>query len=113
MLRARLFTSEQVEAIVKDYLNAGLEPAEVAAMAFAEKVTHNAYKVAPEDIDKLRSHGFSDEDILDIILAVSARNFFSRVLDATGAEPDEAYLKLEDGLREVLVVGQPFNGDES
>jgi hypothetical protein len=44
---------------------------------------------------------------------VSARNFFSRVLDATGAEPDEAYLKLEDGLREVLTVGQPFSRDES
>lgn len=81
-------------------------------MAFAEKITRNAYKVAPEDIDNLRSHGFSDTDILDIVLAVSARNFFSRVLDAVGAEPDEAYLKLEDSLREALTVGQPFHRDK-
>ncbi len=113
VLRLKLFSPEQVEAIVKDYRNAGLEPAEVAMMAFAEKVTRNAYKVAPEDIDGLRSHGFSDAGILDIVLAASARNFFSRVLDAVGAEPDETYLKLEDSLREALTVGQPFHIDQN
>lgn len=97
---------------MKDYRNAGLEPAEVVMMAFAEKVTRNAYKVTPEDIDELRTYGFSDADILDIVLAASARNFFSRVLDAVGAEPDEVYLKLEDSLREALTVGQPFQRDK-
>ena len=50
MLRSDFFSPEQVEAIAGDYRNAGLEPAEVAAMAFAEKVTHHAYKVTREDI---------------------------------------------------------------
>lgn len=104
MLRLKLFSAEQVEAIAKDYRNAGLEPSEVAIMAFAEKVTRNAYKVSPEDIDGLRSHGLSDAEILDVVLAASARNFFSRVLDATGAEPDEAFLQLEDSLREALTL---------
>jgi len=113
VLRTKVFGPEQVEAIAKDYRNAGLEPSEVAMMAFAEKITRNAYKVAPEDIDNLRSHGFSDAEILDIVLAASARNFFSRVLDAVGAEPDEAYLKLEDSLRDALIVGQPFHRDNT
>ena len=51
MLRSRFFSAEQVEAIVRDYRNAGLEPAEVAMMAYAEKIVLNAYKVTPEEID--------------------------------------------------------------
>jgi alkylhydroperoxidase family enzyme len=56
-----------------------------------EKVVLHAYKVAPEDIDGLRGHGFSDEEILDIVLAAAARSFFSKTLDALGAEVDAKY----------------------
>ncbi len=108
MLRAKFFTPEQVEAIVSDYRTAGLTPAEVAMLAYAEKVTLNAYKVTQKDIDELRSHGFSDAEILDIALVAAARNFMSKTLDAVGAEPDPEYLKLEDSLRQALAVGRPF-----
>lgn len=108
MLRSKFFSAEQVEAIVRDYHNAGLEPAEVAMMAFAEKLTLNAYKITEKDIDELRAHGFTDAEILDIALAAAARNFFSKLLDAVGAEPDAEYLKLEKGLRKALAVGRPF-----
>ena len=108
MLRAKFFTPEQVEAIVRDYRNAGLSPAEVVMLAYAEKVTLNAYKVTQQDIDELRSHGFSDAEILDVALTATARNFFSKTLDAVGAEPDPEYLKLEDSLRQALAVGRPF-----
>jgi len=77
-------------------------------LAYAEKVTLNAYKVTQKDIDELRSHGFSDGEILDIALTAAARNFFSKTLDAVGAEPDPKYLKLEDSLRQTLTVGRPF-----
>ncbi len=77
-------------------------------MAFAEKITLHAYKVTPEDIDDLGAHGFSDSDILDIVLAAAARNFYSRVVDAVGAEPDQEYMNLEFGLRQTLSVGRPF-----
>lgn len=108
MLRANFFSAEQLEAIVRDFRNAGLEPAEVAMMAFAQKVTLHAHEVTPQDIADLRGHGFSDAEILDIALAAAARNFYSKVLDAIGAEPDEVYLKLEEGLRRALTVGRPF-----
>jgi hypothetical protein len=48
----------------------------------------------------------SDGDILDVTLAVSARCFFSTVLEALGVEPDPAYRELEPGLREALTVGR-------
>ena len=77
-------------------------------MAFAEKVTLNAHAVTKEDLDGLQAHGFSDEDILDFALATAARNFYSKVLDAVGAEPDALYLKMEERLRRALTVGRPF-----
>jgi alkylhydroperoxidase family enzyme len=94
--------------MVQDFRNAGLDPADVAMMEFSEKMSLNAYKVMPSDIDNLREHGFSDAEILDIALTAAARNFFSKLMDALGAEPDERYLELEDSLREALVVGRPF-----
>jgi len=108
VLRAKFFTPEQVEAVVRDYRQAGLSPADVAMLAYVEKITLNAYKVTPRDIDDLRAHGFSDEEILDIALATAARNFYSKTLDAVGAEPDAQYLTLDDRLRETLTVGRPF-----
>ena len=52
-----------------------------------------------EDIDELRSLGFSEADIFSIILAAAGRCFFSKVLDATGTLPDAALRDMPDQLR--------------
>jgi alkylhydroperoxidase family enzyme len=109
-LRSQLFTSEQLKAIALDYRQAGLSSAEVAMMAFAEKVTGRAYTVTSADVESLRRHGLSDTEILDIALTAAARCFFSKVLDAVGAEPDDAFMSLGEGLRQALAVGRPFGG---
>jgi uncharacterized peroxidase-related enzyme len=110
LLRKEIFTNEQVEAIARDYRHAGLTPAEVAMMAFAEQVTANATGVTPDDIAGLRRHGFSDPEILDIALTAAARCFFSKMLDGVGAVPDDAFMGLEAGVRQALAVGRPFDG---
>jgi alkylhydroperoxidase family enzyme len=110
VLRKSLFSAEEVEGIVRDFRSAGLEPAEVAMLTFVEKVIGNARGITPKDIDELRSHGFTDAEILDIALAAAARSFFGKVLDAMGTEPDSVYMELEEGLREALTVGRPFEG---
>jgi alkylhydroperoxidase family enzyme len=92
--------------VVKDFRAAGLPAIEVAIIALTHKITQHAYKVTSRDIEDLRSHGLSDEEILDITAAAAARNFFSRLLDAIGAEPDAAYQELEPALREALTVGR-------
>jgi uncharacterized peroxidase-related enzyme len=106
VLRKRLFTPEQVVAIMRDYRRAGLEPEEVAVMSFAEKITLHAHSVTAQDIQDLRQHGLTDAEILDVVLAASARSFFSKVLNAVGAEPDPAYLELEPLLPEAFVEGR-------
>jgi uncharacterized peroxidase-related enzyme len=91
ILKSNFFSGEEVAQLIKDFHQAGLSAEEVAIMEFAEKVTLNASRITPDDVDALRQHGLSDTDILDIILTTAARAFFSKVLDATGALPDAVY----------------------
>jgi alkylhydroperoxidase family enzyme len=110
LLRSGIFTGEELQAIARDYRHAGLPPAEVAMMAFAEKIAADANRVSAGDIDELRRHGFSDPEILDIALTAAARCFFSKVLDGVGAAPDDAFMSLDENLRRTLAVGRPFEG---
>ncbi len=105
VLRKSSFSAEQLEAIVKDFHTAGLEPAEVAMMEFAQKISLNAHAITCTDVDDLRAQGITDIEILDITLAAAARNFFSKTLDALGAEPDAEYMNLEEPLRRALTGG--------
>jgi alkylhydroperoxidase family enzyme len=97
---------EALRAVVSDHRSAGLDEVEVAVMDLAAKVADDATSVEQADIDRLRSLGCSDQDIVDVVLAAAARCFFSTVLDALGAEPDGKYARLDPALRDVLTVGR-------
>lgn len=108
LLRKNFFSVDELAAIVKDYRHAGLPDEEVAVMSFAQKVTLQAGQVSEQDMQELRGFGLSDREILDIVLAVAARNFFSKTLDALDAYPDEAYKKFEPELLVLLAPGRSF-----
>src|SRR5262245_7316686 len=108
LLRSKLVTDPELEAIARDYRHAGLTRAEVAMMAFAEKIASQAHAVTADDVETLRGHGLSDTEIFDIAVTAAARCFFSKVLDAVGAAPDEAFRSLDERLLRVLAVGRPF-----
>jgi uncharacterized peroxidase-related enzyme len=97
-----------LEAVATDHRSAGLDAVDVAVMDLAEKVVDDATSVTLQDVDNLRTLGLSDTDILNVVLAATARCFFSKTLDAVGALPDHPYAQLEPGLREALVVGRPI-----
>ena len=101
---------ETLQAIVADHSAAGLEPVDVAVMDLADKVAADACSVTQDDIDRLRSFGLSDADILDVVAAAAARCFFSKLLDGLGVAPDASYSALDPGLLETLVVGRPVAG---
>ena len=75
---------------------------------FVQKMTLAAPEITQADVGALRAHGFSDSEIIDIAAATAARTFFSKLMDALGAEPDPEYLKMEGQLLRVLSVGRPF-----
>jgi uncharacterized peroxidase-related enzyme len=94
-----LLEPDELRAAVVDHRSAGLDEAEVAVMDLAAKVVEDATAVEQADIDRLRSLGLSDQDILDVVLAAAARCFFSKVLDAVAASPDEKYADFDPALR--------------
>jgi len=108
LLRKNFFNADQLVAIVKDFRNAGLSPEDVAIMSFAQKIITQARQINENDINGLRMHGLSDEEILDVVLASTGRSFFSKTLDALDVKPDDAYLELEPELIRALTVGRPF-----
>jgi len=86
----------------------GLDEADRAVMELAEKVVDDATSVTQADVDRLRSLGLTDAEIVDVVLAAAARCFFSKTLDALGVAPDAIYAELPDAFREALTVGRPI-----
>lgn len=107
-LRDRFFPAAEVRRIAADHHDAGLDPADVAAMDLAERVVTDPRSITGEDVAALRELGLSDRDVLDVVLAAAARCFFATVLDALGVEPDAAYRDdLDPRLLDLLTVGRP------
>ena len=104
---AELMGMEATQAMVAGETGS-LSEAERKMMAFAAKVACRAQEVGAEDIEALRTHGFADEEIFDIVAVVAGRAFFTRILDGLGAEPDAAFGELPANLVEALSVGRPI-----
>jgi uncharacterized peroxidase-related enzyme len=102
----KFLDADSVKAIVADHRRAGLSATDVAVMDFAGKVADDASSIQQADVERLRSSGLSDQEIVDVVLAAAARCFFSKTLDALGVEPDAKYADLDPGVRDALTVGR-------
>ena len=51
-------------------------------------VTRDATEVTARDLDALRGQGFRDEDILDAVEIIGFFNYYARMADALGVEPE-------------------------
>jgi uncharacterized peroxidase-related enzyme len=99
---------EPLLEIARDHRSANLSELDVAVMDLAERVVVDATSMGDSDTERLRELGLSDAEIMDVVLAASARCFFSKTLDALGVLPDASYRDLGPELLDVLVVGRPI-----
>lgn len=88
-LRAGVMDSHQLARLGRDYRDADLDLADIAVMAYAEKLSKDAASMTDLDSQELRDVGFTDRQIVDITLAAAARNFFSRTLLALAVPVDD------------------------
>ena len=97
---------ETLLAIQRNYRTAGLTDKDMAMLAYAEKVTVAADQVTQSDIDRLRTFGFTDQNIFDIALCASFRCMLSKMVDATGAVPEPAFHDSDEAFRTAMMVGR-------
>ena len=100
-------SKDTVLAVQRDFRAAGLNARDVEMLSYAETICNDASKVTQEQIERLRSVGFSDVQISDIALCASFRCFVSRFFDAVGAGPEPAFIDPDADFRRAMTVGKP------
>jgi uncharacterized peroxidase-related enzyme len=89
-------SEEQIQAARAGDLSAFTDDEEIGRfLPLAEKITRHAYRVTDEEIESLRSGGWSDAMILEAIYVVLAFNLINRLADTLGLSDAD----LEDDLR--------------
>jgi uncharacterized peroxidase-related enzyme len=106
VLLEKFLSPEGVRAVVGDHDAAELDEIDTAVVELADKVAGDATSVTQADVDRLRSLGLTDTEILDVVLAAAVRCFFSKALDGLGIEADARYAELDPELRDALTVGR-------
>ena len=73
---------------MEDYRKANLSPPDRQMLDFAVKLTESPSKVEQADIARLGSHGFDDEAIHEIVQITALFNYFDRLADGLGIDPE-------------------------
>jgi uncharacterized peroxidase-related enzyme len=103
------FPAEDIRELAAGGTPASLTAAEVELVKFARQVALDASAVTAADVARLRSHGFSEGEIFDIVATAAGRAFFTKVIESLGVEADAPFLAMDDALVEALAVGRPID----
>lgn len=85
-LRALTKDDALVAALKNDYQKADLSKSDRAMLDYAHKLTTALDKVEKADIDNLRTLGFEDQSLHDIVAIAAYFNFVNRLVDGLGVE---------------------------
>lgn len=83
----------KVKSLISDYKSIEFPIRTLAILNYAEKLTITPGLVNEFDVQNLRIHDISDEDILNINLVVSYFNFVNRIANGLGVEFSEDEIK--------------------
>jgi uncharacterized peroxidase-related enzyme len=98
-----------MRAIAADPSGAALDATDRAVIDFAAKVARDASSITAADAERLRARGLSEDEIVDVVLAVSARAFFTKVLDGLGVQADfQLGETFDPEVRTQVTVGRPI-----
>jgi uncharacterized peroxidase-related enzyme len=90
-LRTALGDQVLGDRITMDYRRAGLDERTTAMLDYAVKITKGPVACSEADVERLRSLGFSDQAIWDIIETAAMYNFTNRIAAASGMLPNREY----------------------
>jgi uncharacterized peroxidase-related enzyme len=78
----------EAEQIAIDYTSTALPMTIKALLAFATKLTMQPTKIARQDIDDLRTYGFTEQQIMETVVVVGFAKFANYVAFGLGVAPD-------------------------
>lgn len=71
-----------------DYRRASLDAADRAMLDFAIRLTEAPAAIRREHLDELRRFGFDDTAIHDIVQVTALFNYYNRLADGLGIDPE-------------------------
>lgn len=93
ILRIRARNPLVADQVAVNYRKADIPPREKAMLDFAMKVALESHALDDADLEAVRRHGFTDEDIWDIAAIAAFFALSNRMANFTGMRPnDEFYL---------------------
>lgn len=90
-LRQELGDPVLADRITLDHRRAGLDDRLTAILDYAVKVTRAPLECDPDDLEALRKHGLTDEEVWDVLEIAAMYNFTNRMSLAAGMLPNEEY----------------------
>jgi len=93
ILRIRAKNPRIADQVAVNYRKADITPRQVALLDFAMKVSREAEAIGEEDFERMREHGFSDDDIWDAGDIAALFALSNRIANLSSMRPnDEFYL---------------------
>lgn len=90
-LREALGDPVLADRITLDHRRAGLDERRRSILDYAVKVTTDPLACDPDDLERLRGVGLTEEEVWDVIEIAAMYNFTNRLALATGMLPNEEY----------------------
>ncbi len=94
ILRIREKSPTLAEQVAINYRNAEISPRQRAMLDFATKLAANSREVALTDLDLLKNHGFSEEDIWDIGAITALFALSNRLANLADIRPNTEFYTL-------------------
>ena len=88
MLRGLGIPSEESDQIAVDHHQSNLTEADRALLDFTLKLGVRPLELCREDVDRLRGHGFTEEQVLESEVMTALTNFLNTLQMGLGVEPD-------------------------
>jgi uncharacterized peroxidase-related enzyme len=92
-LRRQVSDSALVSSLLYDYSKVALEPQDQRMLEYVARLSWAPSSVGKADLEGLREAGFSDAEILSIVLLACLSNFMNRLANALGVDVPPSYLK--------------------
>ncbi|MBR0843445.1 peroxidase-related enzyme [Bradyrhizobium liaoningense] len=94
ILRVRAKNPLIADQVAVNYRKADITARQRAMLDFAMKVSARAYEVDDSDIQELRGHGFTEEDVWDIAAIAAFFGMSNRLANVTSMRPNDEFFAM-------------------